>query len=58
MAFKLDGNTLAVGRPFTANGVNYPRNWLSLSTLDEKKAIGITEVADPKVYNEKFYTTG
>ena len=55
MAFKLDGNTLAVGRPFTANGVNYPRNWLSLSTLDEKKAIGITEVADPKVYNQKFY---
>ena len=30
--------------PFTIGGVKYPANWLRLSTWDEKKAIGITEV--------------
>ena len=47
MAFKLDGNPLAVDVPFqTSDGTNYPANWLRLTTLDEKKAIGITEETD------------
>jgi len=47
MAFKLEGKTLAVDVPFqTSDGTNYPANWLRLTTLDEKKAIGITEEAD------------
>ena len=45
MVFKLDGKTLPVGVPFTSNGINYPANWLRLTTLEEKKAIGITEEA-------------
>tara|TARA_R100000008_G_scaffold82120_1_gene66027 strand:- start:495 stop:1025 length:531 start_codon:yes stop_codon:yes gene_type:complete len=57
MAFKLNGKTLAVGTAFTANGINYPANWLSLTSLDEKKAIGITEEADPTVYDPKWYKT-
>ena len=52
---KLDGKTLAYDRAFTHNGINYPSNWLRLTTLDEKKAIGITEVADPVVYDQRFY---
>jgi len=56
MAFKLDGKTLPVGVAFTSNGVNYPANWLRLTTLDEKKAIGITEEADPASYDTRFYT--
>ena len=56
MAFKLDGKTLPVDVAFTSNGVNYPANWLRLTTLDEKKAIGITEEADPPYYDQKFYT--
>ena len=55
MAFKLDGKTLPVDVAFTSNGVNYPANWLRLTTLDEKKAIGISEVADPTWYDQRFY---
>jgi len=47
MAFKLEGKTLPVDVPFqTSDGTNYPANWLRLTKLDEKKAIGITEEAD------------
>ena len=55
MAFKLDGNPLAVDVPFTHGDINYPANWLRLSTADEKTAIGITEVADDPVYDSRFY---
>ena len=56
MAFLLDGQPLAVDTPFTTpDGTQYPANWLRLSTAKEKKAIGITEVADPDPYDERFY---
>ena len=55
MAFKLDGNPLAVDVAFSHNDINYPANWLRLSTADEKKALGITEVDDPKTYDSRFY---
>ena len=57
MAFKLDGNPLAVDVAFSHNNINYPANWLRLSTAAEKTAIGITEVADDsKTYDSRFYT--
>ena len=59
MAFKLNGNPLAVDVPFTVgtgeDAVNYPANWLRLSTAEEKTAIGITEVADDPVFDSRFY---
>jgi len=55
MAFKLDGNPLAVDVPFTVGDINYPANWLRLSTAQEKKDLGITEVDDPKTYDNRFY---
>ena len=59
MAFKLNGNPLAVDVPFTVgtgeDAVNYPANWLRLSTAEEKTAIGITEVADAPVFDSRFY---
>ena len=55
MAFKLDGNPLAVDVAFSHNDINYPANWLRLSTADEKAAIGITEVADSPTYDSRFY---
>ena len=55
MAFKLDGNPLAVDVAFSHNDIQYPANWLRLSTAEEKTAIGITEVEDPKVYDSRFY---
>ena len=54
---KLDGKTLVYDRAFSHNNINYPRNWLRLTSLKEKQAIGITEVADVVTpsYNQKFY---
>ena len=55
MAFKLNGKPLAVDVAFTHNDINYPANWLRLTTAEEKTAIGITEVADAPVYDPRFY---
>ena len=55
MAFKLNGNPLAVDVAFTHNDIQYPANWLRLSTAEEKKDLGITEVADDPVYDSRFY---
>ena len=55
MAFKLNGNPLAVDVAFSHNDIQYPANWLRLSTAQEKKDLGITEVADDPVYDSRFY---
>ena len=55
MAFLLDGKPLAVDVPFTYGDVHYPANWLRLSTAQEKKDLGITEVADAPTYDSRFY---
>ena len=55
MAFLLNGNPLAVDVPFTVGDINYPANWLRLSSAQEKKDLGITEVEDPKTYDSRFY---
>ena len=52
---KLDGKTLPYDRAFTHNGYQYPANWLRNATLSEKNAIGISEVADPPWYDQRFY---
>lgn len=56
--FLLNGNPLAVDTPFTANDIQYPANWLRLSSEAEKIAIGITEVADPVRADDRFYWNG
>lgn len=54
--FLLNGKPLALDVPFTTeDGTQYPANWLRLSSLEEKQAIGITEVPDPEVYDDRFY---
>ena len=55
MAFLLDGKPLAVDVPFTVGDINYPANWLRLSSAQEKKDLGITEVADAPTYDSRFY---
>tara|TARA_R100000426_G_scaffold51201_1_gene37417 strand:+ start:49 stop:582 length:534 start_codon:yes stop_codon:yes gene_type:complete len=55
MAFTLNGKPLAVDVAFTHNDIQYPANWLRLTTKAEKEAIGITEVADAPVYDSRFY---
>jgi hypothetical protein len=51
----LNGQPLSADNAFEHNGIQYPANWLRLSTLEEKQAIGITEVADPVSYDDRFY---
>ena len=53
--FMLNGKPLALDVAFTTGGINYPANWLRLTTLAEKNAIGITEVAGPAYYDQRFY---
>ena len=59
MAFLLNGKPLAVDVPFAVgtgkDAINYPANWLRLSTAQEKKNLGITEVADAPVFDSRFY---
>ena len=55
MAFLLNGKPLAVDVAFTHNDIQYPANWLRLSSAQEKKDLGITEVDDPKTYDSRFY---
>ena len=56
MAFLLNGQPLGVDRPFTdADGTQYPANWLRRASAEDKAAVGITEVADPEPYDQRFY---
>lgn len=57
--FMLNNAPLPIDTPFTtADGTQYPANWLRLSTPEEKAAIGITEVADPVRADDRFYWAG
>ena len=56
--FMLNNKPLPLDRAFTVNDVQYPANWLRLSTLAEKQALGITEVPDPVWADDRFYWDG
>ena len=54
--FLLNGQPLPLDTPFEVDGTGYPANWLRLTSIEEKNAIGITEVADTTVsYDDRFY---
>ena len=54
--FLLNGNPLPLDTPFTIDGTSYPANWLRLTSIEEKNAVGITEVEDTQVvYDDRFY---
>ena len=56
--FLIDGKPLRIDIPFTHNGIQYPANWLRLTTLEEKEAIGITEEADQVRADDRLYWDG
>ena len=58
MAYKLNEKTLPVDRAFTHNEVQYPRNWLQLSTEEDRAALGITWEADPVRADDRYYWNG
>ena len=54
--FLLNGNPLPLDTPFQIDGTSYPANWLRLTSIAEKNAVGITEVEDTQAtYNDQFY---
>ena len=54
--FKHNNTPIPLDTPFTIDGTSYPANWLRLTSLAEKQAVGIEEVADETtVYNDQFY---
>ena len=53
--FILNEKPLALDVPLTSNDVSYPANWLRLASVEEREAIGITEVADEPWYDQQFY---
>lgn len=54
--FKHNNTPIPLDTPFTINGTSYPANWLRLTSLAEKQAVGIEEVADTTThYDDRFY---
>lgn len=54
--FLLNGQPLQLDVPFTdADGIQHPANWLRLATIEEREAIGITEVPDPVRHDDRFF---
>ena len=51
-----DGQYINEGQAFIIGDVQYPANWLNLSTLEEKLAIGLEEViATNSPANDQYY---
>ena len=55
--FLLNGQPLSPDAAFVdpATGIQYPANWLRLSSPEDRAAIGITEAPDPVWYDQRFY---
>lgn len=53
--FLLNNVPLPLDTPFEINGTGYPANWLRLTSIEEKNAVCITEVADPERWYDRFY---
>ena len=56
--FTVSGKTIQYDRAWTHpdTGVHYPANWLRLTTLAEKQAVGLVEVTNTTVsYDQRFY---
>ena len=56
--YKLNGKTLRIGRAFTHAEVQYPSNWLQLSTEADRNALGITWEDDPVRHDDRYYWNG
>ena len=54
---QLNGKTLQYDKAFVHDGMQYPANWLRLTSLEEKQAIGIVEVSEAPApsWDQRFY---
>ena len=53
--FQLNGNPISLDTAFTLDGTSYPANWIRLASPAERTALGITEVAEPATWDDRFY---
>ena len=57
--FTLNGQTIKYDVAWThpETGTQYPANWMRLTSLAEKQAVGLVEVAAPvaEIYDQRFY---
>lgn len=54
--FKHNDTVIPLDTPFEINGTSYPANWLRLTSIEEKNAVGIVEVAEETTtYDDRFY---
>jgi hypothetical protein len=53
--FVADGKVIPVDAPFELNGIQFPANWLRLSTEEEKLTVGISWKPDPEPVDQRFY---
>ena len=58
MAYKINGETLPLSRSFKLGDIQYPSNWLQLSTEAERTALGIVWEDDPERADDKYYWDG
>lgn len=56
--YKVNNKPLPLDRAFTLGDIQYPANFLRLSTEAEKTALGITWEAEPALADERFYWGG
>lgn len=54
--YTLSGQPLSLDVSFTHNNIQYPSNWLRLSSAEEREAIGISEEPDPTPVDQRFYS--
>lgn len=50
-----DGQIVMLDRPFARAGVNYPENWLRLSTEQDRAALGLTPAPEPDDFDGRWY---
>lgn len=57
--FVLNGKqVLPADTPFVIGDVQYPANWLRLSSLEDKAALGIVEVVEQPRPDDRYYWVG
>ncbi|BAQ93078.1 hypothetical protein [uncultured Mediterranean phage uvMED] len=55
MPYKLGDRTLALDVPWEHNDIQYPANWLRLSSDQDRAELGIVWEAPAASWNQKFY---
>ena len=55
MPYKLGDRTLALDVPWEHNDIQYPANWLRLSTAQDRAELGIVWEDPGASWNQKFY---